>query len=72
MINQARLWRKILLNIIEAEPGLADFIPEISSVDKSKTDSDKSDSYYKKLFSSLKTKVDRAWFTADVNPIVSR
>ena len=70
VIKQARLWRKILLNILENEPGLDDFLPEIS--DTSKQDDDKSDEYFKTMLRLLKNKLDKAWFSSEISPLTSR
>ena len=70
VIRQARLWRKILLNILENEPGLDDFLPELS--EKSKQDDDKNDEYFKTMLSSLKNKLDKAWLSTEISPLTSR
>ena len=72
VIKQAKLWRKLLLNAIESEPGLADFIPEVECIDKSKHEDGKSDIYYKQLFAKLKRKIDQVWRSKDCGPNISR
>ena len=72
VIKQAKLWRKLLLNAIECEPCLTDFIPEVELIDKSKHEDGKSDIYYKQLFSRLKSKIDQVWRSKDCGPNISR
>ena len=72
VIKQAKLWRKLLMNAIDSEPGLADFIPEVELIDKSKHDDGKSDIYYKTLFAKLKRKIDQVWRSREASPNISR
>ena len=72
VIKHARIWRKVLLNIIEFEPGLADFIPELGTLDKVKQEDEKSDTFYKSLFCELKLKLDRVWLAKEASPSISR
>ena len=72
VIKQAKLWRKLLLNAIECEPCLTEFIPEVELIDKSKHEDGKSDIYYKQLFSRLKSKIDQVWRSKDCGPNISR
>ena len=61
-----------MLNAIETEPRLVDFIPHLTSVIKSKQDQENNDIHFKSLFAELKTKLDKAWTTSDVGPSISR
>ena len=72
VINQARVWRKLLLNILEFEPGLTDFIPDVSLLDRRNCDNDSSVDPYKTLFCELKIKLDKVWTRSDCVPSISR
>jgi len=64
VIIHARIWRKILLNKIEYEPGLAEFLPNLSCLEKQEKDNYDSeiDSLnYKLMFQNLKRKLDIVW-----------
>ena len=61
-----------MLNIIENEPRLVDFIPHLPGIIKSKQDQENNDIYFKTLFAELKIKLDKAWTTSDVGPSISR
>ena len=72
VINQARVWRKLLLNILEFEPGLTDFIPDITLLERRNSDIESSVDPYKTLFCQLKTKLDNVWSKSDCVPSISR
>ena len=73
VIRHARIWRKLLLNVVESEPRLVDFIPQLAGINsKSKQDQENNDIQFKFLFAELKTKLDKAWATSDVGPSISR
>ena len=72
VINQARVWRKLLLNILEREPGLVDFIPDVSTLERNNCNSESSVDPFKRLFCELKLKLDNVWSRSDCVPSISR
>ena len=72
VINQARVWKRLLLNILEFEPGLNDFIPNVSLLERRNSDNDSSVDPYKTLFCELKIKLDKVWSRSDCVPSISR
>ena len=72
LITQARVWKKLLLNILEFEPGLSDFIPDVSSLGSNDWNTDSSEDPYKVLFCQLKNKLDNVWSRSECVPSISR
>ena len=72
VINQARVWRKLLLNILDREPGLVDFIPDVLSLERNSSGIERSVDPYKRLFCELKLKLNNVWSRSDSVPSISR
>ena len=72
VIKQARVWKKLLLSILEYEPGLTDFIPDVSLLEGRNFEIDSSVDPYKTLFCELKIKLDKVWSRSDCVPSISR
>ena len=72
VINQARVWRRLLLDILDREPGLVDFIPHVLSLERNDCKSESSVDPYKRLFCELKLKLDKVWSKSDCVPSISR
>merc|ERR1719318_215649 len=75
VIIHARFWRRILMHTVEWEPGLRDFLPDFSSLERqeiSEEFSGERDSLsYKQLLEQLKVRLDYVWLSAH-SPAVSR
>jgi len=74
IIIHARIWRKILLTKLEFEPGLREFVPNLSSLEnqeKENYDSVIDSSIYKNSLSNLKFRLDYVWMSAH-SPNISR
>jgi len=75
VIIHARFWRRILMHTVEWEPGLRDFLPDFSSLDRQELSeefsSERDSLSYKQLLEQLKVRLDYVWLSAH-SPSVSR
>merc|ERR1719336_1405342 len=75
VIIHARFWRRILMHTVEWEPGLRDFLPDFSSLERQEMreefSGERDSLSYKQLLEQLKVRLDYVWLSAH-SPAVSR